>query len=646
MGWVLLTLAALAVSAAPHPDAKIDSELLARFTSDENVTAPFFVMLSERADVKPAYRISNRAARGRYVVQALQAVANRSQAGLRGYLRGQRVAFTPFWVENKIYVPQGTLELARALAPRPEVAALVPEAVYTLSPPQLSAGASVLGIEWNISKIRANEVWPTTKGSGLVLANIDTGVQFTHPALAGQYRGNNGGVYTHTGNWSDPTGVCGAAPCDNNGHGTHTMGTMVGDDGAGNQVGVAPNARWIACKGCATNSCSGSHLTACAQWMMDPYGNGGLGQPDVVNNSWGGGGGNSWYQSYVQNWRAAGIFPAFSAGNSGSNCNTTGSPGDYPESYASGATDSADAIASFSSRGPSAFGGLLKPDLSAPGVSVRSSVPTNSYSWYSGTSMASPHTAAAVALLWAAAAAYRGNIAGTETLLEQNAVKLVSSTQTCGGIAAGVSPNNVYGHGRIDVKKAVDASGVPPNQPPTVTISAPSNGAQVDCGVLVNFAAAADDPETGTLTSIGWTDNAVSFGSGTSVSKTYDCSATGAHTIVASVTDPAGLSDTDTIGITVVNPNLPAAPSNLAGSVSGRTINLTWTDNAVNETGFVVERKPKSATTWAVVKTINLPNTQSTSDTVPAPGQYQYRVRAVNGALQSAPSNVITKRFK
>jgi subtilisin family serine protease len=646
MGWVLLTVAALAASAAPNYDAKIDSGLLAQFTGDEEVTAPFFVVLAERADVKPAYRISNRAERGRYVVQALQTVANRSQAGVRGYLRGQGVAFTPFWVENKIYIAQGTLELARALAQRPEVAAIVPEAIYTLAPPQVSDGAAVQGIEWNISKIRANEVWPTTKGTGLVVANIDTGVQYTHPALAGKYRGNNGGSYTHPGNWSDPTGVCGAAPCDNNGHGSHTMGTMVGDDGAGNQIGVAPDAKWIACKGCATNSCSGSHLTACAQWMMDPKGNGGLDQPDVVNNSWGGGGGNSWYQSYVQNWRAAGIFPAFSAGNSGSNCNTTGSPGDYPESYASGATDSADGIASFSSRGPSAFGGILKPDVSAPGVSVRSSVPTNSYSSYSGTSMASPHTAGAVALLWAAAAAYRSNIAGTETLFEQNAVKLVSSTQTCGGIATGVSPNNVYGHGRLDVKKAVDASGVPPNQPPTVAISAPSNGALVDCGVPVNFTASANDPETGALTSIGWTDNAAGFGTGESVSKTFDCAATGAHTIVASVTDPAGLSETDTIGITVVNPSIPAAPSNLAGLVSARTINLTWTDNAANETGFVVERKLKSASTWAVVKTINVPDTQSTNDTVPSAGHYQYRVRAANGAMLSAPSNVITKRFR
>lgn len=128
---------------------------------------------------------------------------------------------------------------------------------------------------------------------------------------------------------------------------------------------------------------------------MDPYQNGsGAGQPDVVNNSWGGSGGQNWYQSYVQNWRSAGIFPAFSNGNAGPACGTAGSPGDYPESFASGATTSADAIASSSSRGPSAFGGIIKPNISAPGSSVRSSVPANHYASYSGTSMASPHTAA------------------------------------------------------------------------------------------------------------------------------------------------------------------------------------------------------------------------------------------------------------
>ena len=649
LGWTVLLLSAGTLLGGPHDDAKIERGLMARLADEANATAPFFIVFTEKADVKAAHRIANRAARGRFVVQTLQATASRSQNGVRGRLQGRGVAFKSFWVENKIYVPQGTLELARDLAQRPEVAAIIPEVIYPLAPPRVTAEAGTQGIEWNISKIRAPEVWTAATGTGRVVANIDTGVQYDHPALVGKYRGNTGSGFTHAGNFKDPTGNCaGGTPCDNNNHGTHTMGTMVGGD-ATNQIGVAPGAKWIACKGCASSSCASADLIACAQWILDPYENSsGAGQPDVVNNSWGGGQGSSWYQSYVQNWRAAGIFPAFSAGNSGSNCNTANSPGDYPESYASGATDISDVVASFSSRGPSSFGGILKPDIAAPGVNVRSSIPTNGFAAYSGTSMASPHTAGAVALLWSAAPSYANNIGATETLLEQNAVKLVSSTQSCGGISTGASPNNVYGNGRLDIKKAVDATGVPANQPPVVTIGSPANGTQSTCTVSLTFTASATDPDGPNPTAgITWTDNGTAIaGSGGSVSKIYDCTMTGSHTIVAQVTDTGGASDTDSITIQITNGSIPAAPSNLNGTLSGRTVNLTWTDNANNETGFVVERKLRNASTWAVVKTISTPNTQSVSDTVPSAGWYNYRVKAVNAGVQSAPSNVITKKIR
>ena len=322
---VLVLFATSSLYAGPGTDYKIGPELMNRLADDADATAPFFVVFGERPQLEQAYRIPDRLARARFVVQALQATADRSQAGVRGYLQARRVAFTPFWIENKIYVPKGTLELARALAERPEVVALLPEIIYSVPQPQASGG-TIQTIEWNIAKIRADQV--TIKGTGIVVANIDTGVQYNHPALVSQYRGNTGSGFNHTGNWSDPTGVCGSIPCDNNSHGTHTMGTMVGDDGAGNQIGVAPGAKWIACKGCATNSCLDSHLISCAQWILSPSG---AAPPHIVNNSWGGGSGNTWYQSYVQNWRAAGVFPAFAIGNSGPNCGTVIDPGDYPD---------------------------------------------------------------------------------------------------------------------------------------------------------------------------------------------------------------------------------------------------------------------------------------------------------------------------
>ena len=176
----------------------------------------------------------------------------------------------------------------------------------------------------------------TDRSSTRVVANIDTGTQFNHPALVGQYRGNTGGgTFDHNYSWFDPSDVCGSpslVPCDNNGHGTHTMGTMVGDDGnpGPNQIGVAPHARFIAAKGCETNSCSDSALLASAQWILAPTDLAGQNprpdlRPNIVNNSCGGGGGDPWYQASVDAWIASGIFPAFSNGNAGPGCASSGS---------------------------------------------------------------------------------------------------------------------------------------------------------------------------------------------------------------------------------------------------------------------------------------------------------------------------------
>ena len=165
VGLLAFVTGATSEAFASPDDSKIDRALMARLTDEADAIAPFFVVFAERADLKPAYQIANRTERARWVAEALQTVADRSQAGVRGYLRGQSVAFTPFWVENKIYVPKGTLDLARALARRPEVAAILPELIYTLPPVEPSAAAGVQAIEWNISKIKADQVWPIYEGS-------------------------------------------------------------------------------------------------------------------------------------------------------------------------------------------------------------------------------------------------------------------------------------------------------------------------------------------------------------------------------------------------------------------------------------------------------------------------------------------------
>src|SRR5262249_44865187 len=150
--------------------------------------------------------------------------------------------------------------------------------------------------------------------------------------------------------------VCGnpsLAPCDNNGHGTHTMGTMVGGDNGANQIGVAPGAQWITAKGCESSSCSSSSLLAAGQWMLAPTDLNGQNprpdlRPNIVSNSWGSDSGtDTFYRVIVQAWVNAGIFPVFAIGNSGPSCSTADAPGTYPESFGIGATDISDNIASF-----------------------------------------------------------------------------------------------------------------------------------------------------------------------------------------------------------------------------------------------------------------------------------------------------------
>ena len=633
-------------AAQPGADAKIEPGLIKALVNSDDGTAPLFVVFADRTPLSAAARIQDWAARGRFVADQLQATATRSQIGVRVYLQSRNIDHTPFWIENKIYIPKGTLDLARDLAKRPNVAAIIPEVTYSIAPPQ-AAGIGLQSVGWNISMIGADQVWNTygNKGAGVVVASIDSGVQYNHPALVNQYRGNlGGGSFNHTGNWSDATRACGNTPCDNVGHGTHVMGTMVGDDGAGNQIGVAPGAKWIACRACTTLGCASAALTSCAQWILAPGGDPAK-RPNVVNNSWAGTGGDSWYQSYVQNWVAAGIFPAFAAGNSGPNCNTAGSPGDYASAFASGATDSMDNISSFSSRGPSAFGGV-KPDASAPGVNIYSSVPTNSYASYSGTSMASPHTAGVVALLWAVRPNYKGNISGTASLLK-NSAAVRTTTEACGGVPGGASPNNTYGSGRINAKAAVDAGAGAVNQPPAVTIMTPAtDGQQFVCGTAVNFVASASDAEQGNITSsIQWSGpGSPSAPAGGNIFKTFSCtSELGNQTVTAKVTDSGGLSATDSIVVNVVNLNgAPGAPSNLAATVSGFTARLNWTDNATNESGFRVymrQQVGKKWGAWSVRQTIAVPNTTSYSELLI--GVRQYYVTAYNAAGESAPSNIV-----
>jgi subtilisin family serine protease len=447
------------VAATVHPPA---SSLGAKAAAQPTV----WVILKSQANAAAAAATSTDwNSKGQAVYNALTGTATSSQAGLVGYLSSRASTFKSFWILNAIKVTADQ-QIIDAIAARSDVASVVPDETFSIPPLQPNAQGPTT-TEWNLDNIQAPDVWSSfgARGDGIVVANLDTGVQFDHPALVRQYRGNNGdGTFDHNYNWFDPASVCFPTnvPCDNVAHGTHTMGTMVGDDGAGNQIGVAPAAKWIAAKGCESNFCSATSLLAAGQWLLAPTDLTGQNprpdlRPHIVNNSWSGASGDLFFQAMVDAWVAAGIFPAFANGNSGPSCGTVTSPGDYPETYGVGAYDITNTIASFSSRGPSVLGGI-KPNISAPGVNVRSSVPNNSYDIFSGTSMATPHVAGSVALLWSASAVLLGDVASTRALLDQTAID--TDDTSCGGTS---DNNNTWGQGRLNILNTMNQAPIGPS---------------------------------------------------------------------------------------------------------------------------------------------------------------------------------------
>jgi subtilisin family serine protease len=452
----------------------------------------FLIILEAQADLSAAYDIAERDARIEYVYDALVQTAERSQVEVRAELDRRGLPYRPYYVINMIRVDGHRLQMRR-FADLPGVARVllnpnvreypnrIPFPAYGPEPPSP-------GVQANLRAIEADGAWELgVTGEGIVVAGQDTGYDWTHPALKPRYRGWDGQAADHNYNWHDawdPT----TEPIDDDSHGTHTMGTVLGDAGDANRIGVAPGARWIGCRNMRRGYGNPGAYAECMEFFLAPYPLGGdpfqagdvTRAPHLINNSWGcppeEGCEADTLRPAVEALRAAGIMMVVSAGNEGPACRTTDTPpANYDASFSVGATYTNGNVVGFSSRGP--VDGLVKPDVAAPGYQVRSSTPGGGYGTASGTSMAGPHVAGLVALLWAADPDLVGDIAATEQLICRTAttkpvsdtcsveeatfedplgISEVSPVCACGDATG--TPNNVYGCGIIDAEAAVEAA--------------------------------------------------------------------------------------------------------------------------------------------------------------------------------------------
>lgn len=466
----------------------VQSTVYEKFLTSSKVEV--IVMMKEQANVAFAKKIVGKQNKAKFVFEQLNNTALNTQMNVINTIRQFNEKPQPYYLVNAVIV-NATKELVEALAKLPEVKSISYNQPIKMELPRVEniQQGGVRGpaaIEWGISMMKADSVWQMgITGAGATVAGEDTGYDWTHPTLKNKYRGWDVATSTeqHNYNWYDaihapsplsadslnPCGFNSPVPCDDNSHGTHTMGTMIGDDGVGNQIGVAPGANWISCRNMERGNGSPMTYIECFEFFLAPTDLQGENPnpalaPDVINNSWycstgeGCNEGNfDIMRIAIANLKAAGIVVVVSNGNFGGPCLTTNNPpAFFGESFSIGATTAMDSIAGFSSRGPVTIDGSnrIKPDVSAPGQDVRSCTPNGGFANYSGTSMAGPHAAGVVALIVSSNPLIAGEVETIEEILRLTAVSRTSS-DSCGNVPGWEVPNNTYGHGRIDALAAV-----------------------------------------------------------------------------------------------------------------------------------------------------------------------------------------------
>jgi serine protease AprX len=443
------------------------------------------VVMKDQADLSGAQSITTKAEKGKFVYQALKSMATKGQTGVKQVLDAKGVKYHSYYIMNMLQVYSNDPKLIEVLSARSDVKAVISNApkrfVLPQSHPDDSAKKKFAAAE-NIVAVGADRVWSQLKvtGSGITVAGQDTGIDWMHPVLKNTYRGIQNGKENHDYNWHDAIreplqeaeNTCGYSsqiPCDDNEHGTHTIATVAGGDGNMNQIGMAPGANWMGCRNMDAGMGQFTTYLECFEFFLAPYPRNGdsflngdpLQSPHVINNSWGctpEEGCEGWeLEKAVAAVTAAGILVVASAGNEGPGCGTIMHP---PATFGTstlsvGALDHRNGrLAYFSSRGPSKFDGSMGPDVSAPGVEVRSAVPGGQYASMSGTSMAGPHVVGLAALIMSAQPALIGQPEAVSEIIRKTATPK-KTTENCGGVSGQLIPNNSYGFGAIDAFKAV-----------------------------------------------------------------------------------------------------------------------------------------------------------------------------------------------
>lgn len=477
---------------AQHTPEKIDPGLWQAIQTQGE--AEGLIVFKATADLRDLPHIHGKARKGRMVYDRLQSVAAISQRTVQSMLEVAGNSYQSFSVVNAIYTRLDR-DLLLRVAARSEVAQVqanpwIQMLDWKPDPEVTASGRSP--VEWGLDLINVPGVWAQgITGSGVVIGNQDTGVEWTHPTLKEKYRAWQGSdsIIDHRYHWFDaitmisplhndtviaptnnPCGLSVDYPCDDNNHGTYTMGISVGDDGLGNQIGVAPGSQWIACRNMERGYGSPATYLAGFEWFLAPTdldGNDPRPElaPHVINNSWGcppfeGCRQENWgiLETAVENLRAAGVVVVVSAGNDGPSCGSVNDPSAiFAGSFSVGATNATDTVARFSSRGPVTVdgSGRLKPDVVAPGVGVRSARRNNNFMSASGTSAAGPFVAGVVALIIEANPALAGEVALIEQIIRETTVPAYD-TISCGGYTDADIPNPMTGYGRIDALAAVE----------------------------------------------------------------------------------------------------------------------------------------------------------------------------------------------